>query len=287
MHPRYFRKIDRPLFAVFHPARGRSESASNVLMCPAIGHEYIRSHWALRSLASNLSRESMNVLRFDYLGIGDSANDMPDVESLDTWVADTCDAAVELLDEVGKSDKPISIIGLRLGAAIATLAASRLADDGVDTNLILWEPVINGNHFLTELRTMHQQMLDLWVAKVSTENSDSHEEILGFRYTRSLLREIEALNLLETPAPASAMVRAYTSNTDEKTPDWFTNVNRTDDKYDWGDANYIEEAWLPKKSGKALRAELKLISGKSPKQAPTAAPLQVEPPLHQFNGVQS
>lgn len=288
MHPRYFRQDGQPLFGVFHPARSRSSSADCVLMCPPIGHEYIRSHWALRSLASSLARESMNVLRFDYLGIGDSAKDVSDVGSLETWVDDTCDAAVELLDEVGESDKSITIVGLRFGAAIATSAASQLADDGIGTNLILWEPVFNGRQFLAELRSMHRQMLDLWVTKTTTENTDSHEEILGFRYARTLLEEIETTDLLNTPAPPSSSVRAYSSNGEESLyPEWLTDWVLTEDTYDWGDANYIEEAWLPTKSRTTLQAELKQYAGGAPTQGRRVPPLQVDVPGPQLDGVQS
>jgi len=264
MIPRFFGSSQQPLFGVFHNARGRSQSPHNVLICPPIGHEYVRTHWAIRSIASKLAREGMNVFRFDYRGIGDSSGDVSGVTSLVSWVADACDASLELQEETRDAQTPLTIIGLRWGATLACLAAEEMANtQQVPANLVLWEPACNGAEFLNELRSMHRQMLDLWVSKVETENSATHEEILGFRYCRSLLQEIEHVNLLDT-APAANNTVVITSNKDQTFEHWNlsgdSQIARNEDTNDWADVNFIEEAWLPSSSPLQLHKGLKQFS---------------------------
>jgi hypothetical protein len=137
-HPMFF---GDGLFGVYHP--GRRPSA--VLLCPAIGHEYLRSHRAMRQLAARLARVGWHVLRFDYTGEGDS------IDGEARWAADIEAAAAELRRLSGARE--LAAVGLRLGAAFAYRAAPAL---GV-SRLVLWDPVCRGAVYLEELGARPRQ----------------------------------------------------------------------------------------------------------------------------------
>jgi pimeloyl-ACP methyl ester carboxylesterase len=110
--------------------------------------EYNMAHWAFRRLSSMLAREGFHVLRFDWSGTGDSWGRTVD-GSMDQWVDDVASGIQELRDASGADS--VAIVGLRLGAAVATLACGKtsLADD-----LVLWEPVIRGPLYIAELESL-------------------------------------------------------------------------------------------------------------------------------------
>ncbi len=74
-----------PILTVTHWPQTRVSKTCGVVIAPAVGAEYFRSHWAVRRLADQLSRAGFPVLRFDYQGIGDSTGDVSQVGSLATW----------------------------------------------------------------------------------------------------------------------------------------------------------------------------------------------------------
>ena len=108
----YFGDAKTPLFGSYYPARGISSRA--VLLCPPIGHEYTRSHRALRNLANGLADRGYHALLFDYRGIGDSQGSVDQVGNMALWLDDIEIAARELLDETMATQ--LSAVGLRLGA---------------------------------------------------------------------------------------------------------------------------------------------------------------------------
>ena len=249
MIPRFFGNSSHPLFGCFHPPRGRNADPRTVVICPPVGHEYVRTHWALRSLATKLARTGCSVLRFDYRGTGDSSGDVSEVASVDEWIEDACEAGVELLEESGQMTRSMTLVGLRWGAAIACMAATELAEShSLSTEIVLWDPCIVGAEYLNELRSIHNEMLDLWVDPVETEDSSEVEELLGFRYQRSLISEIESINLLTGPTPPAQQVTVFNSPRSIDLSGWQlpeTVSRSTGDGYDWDDLRYIEEAWLP------------------------------------------
>ena len=96
MNPHFFGDSRQPLFAVHHPPRTDGRNRPAVLICPPIGHEYIRTHWAVRLLASRLARQGHHVLRFDYRGMGDSAGTLGEVTQLSMWTENVRQAARDL-----------------------------------------------------------------------------------------------------------------------------------------------------------------------------------------------
>jgi len=91
-----------------------------------------------------LAQAGCSVLQIDLYGCGDSDGDFGDAR-WDIWKRDIESARAWLEREQGV---PVSLWGLRLGAS---LAAEFAAESGhVLGPLLLWQPVLNGETFLTQ-----------------------------------------------------------------------------------------------------------------------------------------
>ena len=192
MKPLFFKNSSGgQLYGVYHgPAKTSQSQARAVVICPPLGQEYIRTHWACKLLAKQLARGGAHVLRFDWTGHGNSSGDIVQQKSLQSWT-DDLGQAVDWIREKSNASS-VALLGLRFGASLAALTAQQRSDVN---SLVAWEPVIDGGSYLHDLRAMHARMVDLWNSKTSTPNNSEKEEILGFSFSRSLLNEIEQVKL--------------------------------------------------------------------------------------------
>ena len=148
MRPFYFGAAVRPLFGIYGPPVNGVAPRSGVALCYPFGQEYLRSHRALRELSRQLSQRGHHTLRFDYFGCGDSSGSAEDC-TVDQWLQDIEAAVTELRESAG-SDRVV-LLGLRLGGALAALAASR----GLRLDrLVLWDPIVSGRAYLDELGSL-------------------------------------------------------------------------------------------------------------------------------------
>jgi alpha-beta hydrolase superfamily lysophospholipase len=108
-----------------------------------MGHEYTHSYRTLLHLADNLATAGIPAIRFDYHGTGSSPGDAFSPSLLGTWVEDVRAASSVLQARTGH---PPSLVGLRLGAAIAGLAASQMPVD----QMVAWVPVVQGKRYVRE-----------------------------------------------------------------------------------------------------------------------------------------
>ena len=131
MHPFYFGNSEQPLYGVSHSPTGNDFRHSAILICNSIAHEYIRSHRALKQLADRLAEMGYYVLRFDYMGVGDSSGDF-DKTSLSDW-QDNIKLASEELKAISGQDR-VTVIGLRMGATLALLSSAQCNFN----NIIMW-----------------------------------------------------------------------------------------------------------------------------------------------------
>lgn len=115
MIPVHFGQRDRPLFGVYDPAPPPRKRSAVLILNPG-GWELIRAHRSLRTLAQQLQRAGMDVMRFDYRGTGDSWGGIDDVDSLHDWTEDV-DEAIEELTGLAGVDR-VSLVGLRMGASL-------------------------------------------------------------------------------------------------------------------------------------------------------------------------
>ena len=132
----YLQSGGKSLFVWLHESDDVTLS-HGVLICPPIGHEQVHSHRSLRHLADALAAKGFSVLRLDYQGVGDSEGDPEDAGLYSAWQENVRDAAEWLRRE--NHCESISIVGLRVGALLATLHA---AEHEVD-HLVLWSPIVS------------------------------------------------------------------------------------------------------------------------------------------------
>lgn len=188
MNPYFFGDSGRPLFGIYHPPNSHSVRDVGVLLCYPMPQEYMRTHWAFRKLSNLLSNEGFHVFRFDYFGTGDSAGDSNECD-VSQWKADIR-AAVDELKDMSRVKK-VSIVGLRLGAALAAEAST----EGLNVqNLVLWDPVVSGKSHIYELKAMHDHLFPDFQEEGMKENFD---ELLGFPFPSEMRAAIEHIDLLE------------------------------------------------------------------------------------------
>jgi pimeloyl-ACP methyl ester carboxylesterase len=187
--PIHFGSAGKSLFGVYHPPLARRAVDAGVLLCCPLMQEYMRTHWALRKLAVLLAREGFHVLRFDYLGTGDSTGD-PEHGSVTQWCADIRTAASELRDLSGA--RTISVVGLRFGATLAALATGgglRLKD------LVLWEPAVDGKHHVQELREIERVKF----GNMRHPPRSGPRELLCYSFPDELRDSVERVDLRAMP----------------------------------------------------------------------------------------
>ncbi len=197
MRPFYFGSSSRPLFGVLHEAHG-ARARPGAVLCPPFGQEALRAHRSLRELAARLAGAGFPALRFDYSGSGDSAGE-PAEARLDAWVEDALTAIEEVRESTGEAR--VAVTGLRLGAAVAALAAARA---GGAAALVLWEPVVDGAAHLEELRAAHAA----WIRDHAPGAALSPDEALGIPLPPALASDLTGLRLdgLEAPPARKALV---------------------------------------------------------------------------------
>ena len=112
--PTFFGPSDSPLFGVLHLPVD-NQIRGGVLICGSLGKEGMDSVRLHRILADSLARRGFGVLRFDYLGVGDSAFGQVRDDAVANWVA-SVGHALDYLTLIGAES--VSAIGVRAGCLI-------------------------------------------------------------------------------------------------------------------------------------------------------------------------
>ena len=206
----YFGESPKLLYGAYHPAQGLQDRGVAVILCYPIINEYLRAHRAFFRLATQLAAAGFHVLRFDYYGCGDSYGD--DVDgSLHEWQANLSTAIDEL--KLGCDASRVCLVGLRMGASLALLAAEQRGD--IDT-LVLWESIVSGEDYIRDIRRLHEESAQAdGIPKAVKDKTDSgHQlEILGFPITDLLLEELRKLDLASIrQSPAQSILHVTNSD---------------------------------------------------------------------------
>jgi pimeloyl-ACP methyl ester carboxylesterase len=175
-------------FGWLHEARGRH----GVVLCNPFGYDAYCTHRGWRKLAESVAAAGMPTLRFDYPGTGDSAGLEEDPKRFDAWLGSIA-AGVEWLRE-NTGVEQVSLVGLRLGATLAALAAARIGNiDG----LVLLAPVITGRSYLRELRACRRKWCGTLLGMHSESVSDTESclEVYGFGLHGDDLAQLDAVDL--------------------------------------------------------------------------------------------
>lgn len=145
MNPFFFGDSHRQLYGVYHPPAGQPMRSEGVLLCYPFGQEYMRAHRSFRQLAILLGKRGYPVMRFDYFATGDSAG-LCEEASIHQWVEDIHTASEEF--RYLANIETVSLVGLRLGAALAAKASER---QGAFNRVVLWDPVLSGQQYCDEI----------------------------------------------------------------------------------------------------------------------------------------
>ena len=160
-----------------------------------------------------LAASGWDTLRFDYYGTGDSAGDLVEA-NLGEWEKDI-EWAVEEARATSGANR-VALIGLRLGANLAASVAVRRSKE-VDV-LILWDPVVRGPEFLSEVHALEAAISTAPPLERASEAGGGHE-ILGFALTAAMAAEIGSLDLVSAvdglPARTLTLVSRPTASYDE------------------------------------------------------------------------
>lgn len=202
----HFGPRDRRTFGIYHEPAPGAALRGGVLLCNPLGQEAVRVHRLYRVLADRLSRSGMHVLRFDYFGTGDSPGDDVDGD-LDGWVQDVKSASQELARRSGQA--PQIWEGARLGATLALMAAASAAQP--PSNLVLWEPVIDGADYLRSLAEATVASLEVsftipdpaWRARLKSQPEALEREGIGFELGALLHGQLRGLSAAMLPTPAA------------------------------------------------------------------------------------
>ena len=181
-----------------HFLSNSSNIKGHVLYFPPFGEEMNRCRALAAALARRLAALDYSCLIMDLYGTGDSEGELIDA-SWQTWREDSLMAVNWLKDY---SDAPISALGLRLGALLSLDMAN--THQGMFDQVILWQPIINGENYLTQI--FRQRVAYLVDNKLPAETTQEIRqrlfagdtlEISGYVFSGSLAASIDKIKLRE------------------------------------------------------------------------------------------
>lgn len=184
------------LYPSVTPAKG------GILYLHPFAEEMHKSRRMAARQARRFAAAGYVVLQVDLTGCGDSAGDFSEA-SWAAWLDDARRAHAWLS---ARTAGPIRLWGLRSGASLAAQLASTLPDI---ENLLLWQPVVNGEQYLnTFLRIkLAGEMLSRSRTQSGTKelrarlDAGSNIEVGGYMLNAALARDLVQLKLADHPPP--------------------------------------------------------------------------------------
>ncbi len=186
-------------FGWLHAPADRSGAGVAVVICQGLMRDGLLAHCSFRLLGDELAAAGYWALRFDYPATGDSLDG--DVARDGHWAAwqQSVERACAWLREVSGA-RTIVLAGLRTGATLATLAASRRDDVA---GLLLFEPVVSGRSYVRQLILE----ADLQSGKTSARGEDL--DIREFGFAAATLDQIAATDLRKVALRSSQKVALF------------------------------------------------------------------------------
>ena len=195
------------LYGVVHRPSGAPRGG--LVICAPFGEEAKCAYRPLYEMADLAAARGWAVLRFDYLGTGNSEGGFEDF-TLEQAQRDL-QAAVAYLREQGPES--IGILGLGLGASLALEPAA----EGAADFLVMWQPIADGEEFckLNIKRQLLRQMLTHGKAK-GTRSQGNVIDLDGYPLLKTTAEQLKKLKLLEggpvTVPPALIVQISHTQN---------------------------------------------------------------------------
>lgn len=171
-----------------------------MVMCAADGEEKHESHRVLVNAARFFGRKGFLVLRFDYYGTGDSEGEWEN-STIQSRLEDI-NSAVEFIQMKIQKNNRIGLMGIRLGATLAALAAEK---SSCFSFLILWEPLIVLRDYLyqwlrTNLTTQyscHKKIMLNRNQLIEQLINGDYVNLEGFLLSPKMYKQLSKINLLE------------------------------------------------------------------------------------------
>ncbi len=191
----FFKNDGKRLFGFLHsPDESRK---TGFLFCNPFIEEKVRSQRLYVNFARHLASAGYPVLRFDYMGYGDSEGAFEDA-TMESMIADTVKAREILLDNTRV--EACCLFGGRLGGTIAALASRQ---DTSARGLLLWDPIVDGYAYIYKslranlaMQTMrHKKILYKRERLMEMLRSGEHVNIDGYLISGPFLKSIENLKL--------------------------------------------------------------------------------------------
>jgi len=125
--PFFFLNGAYQLFGILHEPVRPDHSRDGVVLCAPFGEEKLIAHRVLVNMARSLAAVGHAVLRFDFMGEGDSGGGFED-STIASRLSDISAALSMLKEKTGS--KKVGLLGARFGATLALLAAARNGVEG-------------------------------------------------------------------------------------------------------------------------------------------------------------
>jgi pimeloyl-ACP methyl ester carboxylesterase len=237
--------MDQQIFTLHYPAETHAQET--IIICPPAPQETMRSQAALGQLARRLQEDGYNVLRFDYSSTGDSEGSSDSV-SMDRWLQDVL--KVYAFAEEQAPGTRISFMGLRLGAALAIRASQKAKVH----RLVLWDPIVDGIHYLREMEASHKRMFQLNSIEPPFPSwRYGNEQCWGFPWSESWRSQIAAVSpaLLVPKAHALHIILSATDPlVRHVSQNWqkqglTIDLQHVGEPMHWGDERYIKIRAFP------------------------------------------
>ena len=187
--PTFFGPSESPLFGVVHLPVD-NQIRGGVLICGSLGKEGMDSVRLHRVLAGSLASRGFAVLRFDYLGLGDSAYAQGRDDAVANWVA-SVGHALDYLTLIGAQSA--TAIGIRAGCLILN---EYLGQSHTVNRVVYLDPYGTGRRYLREHRTLFRLSVG---ADAATPGEVS---IIGGRLSDHAAAEFAALRMGANPVSA-------------------------------------------------------------------------------------
>jgi hypothetical protein len=194
--PSFFGPPDSPLFGVVHLPVD-NQIRGGVLICGSLGKEAMDSVPLHRILADGLARRGFCVLRFDYLGSGDSAYAQVRDDAVANWVA-SVGHALDYLRLIGAGSA--TAIGIRAGCLILDKYLTQFHAQSHPPNpvnhVVYLDPPGTGRRYLRE----HTALYRLSVGEDAPIPGEV--TIVGARLSAHAAAEFSALRIGANPVGA-------------------------------------------------------------------------------------